>query len=92
LYYRIDELLTTHGVNQNLAYVDAIRAIKGDYLATFDCIANHINLCNRCRPEKVAEAKVYIAERIPPQITFDRLIVRNTASDEEDVVLEIPLF
>lgn len=91
LYYAIDELLGRHGINGNSSYINAIRAIKGDHLTTFDCIANHINLCNHCKPGKVTEATQYIEGKVPESITFDRIIIRRANTDEEDVRLELPL-
>lgn len=85
LYYNLNELLDKHGCNTNSGYIEAIKQIKGEHLQTFDCIANHINICNRCKPEKVTIAKAYIQSLIPTHICFDRLIIRCTITEEEDV-------
>lgn len=89
LYYQFDDLFTRYEVNGNADYIEAIQNIKGKHLSTFDCIANHINICNRCRPERVAEARDYILDAVPSQLTFGRIIVRNATTEDEDVRLDL---
>lgn len=43
-----------------------------------EVIANHINLCNHCRPEKAEEAVKLIEESVPKEITLDRVAFRRT--------------
>lgn len=91
LYFSLDNLLNEYECSGSESYIQAIRDIKGDHLSSFDCIANHINMCNHCKPEKVHEARQYILGYAPKVITFDTLVIRLAMSDEEDIRFELVL-
>lgn len=83
IYLSVEEFLDNNGLSRNKDYVDSIVKLSGKNLGIFDCIANHLNLCNHCRPEKAKEAKDYIENNVPKEIVFDKVVVRNKNSEEE---------
>lgn len=83
LFNKLENYLDDQKISLNNEYIDAIKTERGKKLEAFDCIANHLNLCNHCRPEKAKEAKDYVEKNISKEITFDKIVVRHKNSEEE---------
>ncbi len=73
----VDACLVSLGKSTTGEYISRIQdGIYHGNNTTETVIANHMNLCNYCRPEKSEEAREMIIRSIPPEITFDRIALR----------------
>lgn len=75
----IDTILKEKGMSTTAEYISKILSDlhKGQKLQK-EVIANHINLCNYCRPEKADEAVELIVKSVTKEITIDRIAFRRT--------------
>lgn len=74
---QIDSVLDEQKMSVTSEYVSKIVTdlYSGENLNR-EVIANHINLCNYCRPEKAKEAVALIENKAPKEITIDRIAYR----------------
>jgi hypothetical protein len=74
-----DSVLREQNVSTTAEYTSKI--LSGLYIGRElqrDVIANHINLCNHCRPEKASEVVELIEKVVPKDIAIDRIAFRRT--------------
>ena len=89
LFYKLENYLDDQTISLNNEYIDAIRTERCEQLEIFDCIANHLNLCNHCRPEKIMDAKGYIEKSVPKNIIFDKIVIYSKNNEEEIIRLHL---
>jgi hypothetical protein len=75
----INFYLQNQNISQTDRYVKNIENInfsRKSTIETYGDIANHMNLCNYCKPEKATEAENIINEKIPKTFLIDRIALR----------------
>lgn len=64
------------GSDDTQHYIDSIKALDLAH-GPRDCIANHMNIANCCRPERTEEAADYVKSHVPAEIRMARVALRR---------------
>lgn len=72
----IDSYLVSKDISITEEYINSIKSFYNNKIDKEFIIANHMNLCNYCRPEKSEEAKRLIEKIMLSEIIFDHVALR----------------
>lgn len=93
IFQDCSEVMDKYNINDNESYINNVKKVKEitdnltiSEIKDTDCIANHLNISNYSRPERVEDSWNFISDNLPSKLEFGTLFV---SFQEKGIPIEI---